>query len=245
MRFLPHFARASSFTLVACLVGACGDSGATAGGADSGVATDSAADPGGDGTTTTDSTTGDAPAETTPGDAPADAPSDGADTTPGGDASGKPCTATGGECTKAEYCNAPSCGSGHCAARPPGPGLDFQPVCGCDGVTYWNAQQAHASGASTDDSSTGSSCSGPSTKTCGGLVGATCPAGDKCIEDLSGFPTCTVADAGGQCWYVPGGASCSGVAFSQYRDCSTSTCVSYCEAVKSGHSFRRDSSCPT
>lgn len=171
---------------------------------------------------------------------PSDAPADTTTTdSPPGDSSGKACTATGAECASTEYCDAPTCGSGTCKARPAAPGLDFAPVCGCDGVTYWNASQAASTGASSG--ATGE-CSGPSTKTCGGLVGATCPSGDVCVVDLSSSPTCLVSDAGGRCWFVPSGGTCPG-GTNGYRDCTTSTCTSHCNAIKSGHSFRMDSGC--
>jgi len=54
---------------------------------------------------------------------------------------GAPCTATGSECAASEYCNAPTCAGGTCETRPTAPSLDFVPVCGCDGISYWNAEQ--------------------------------------------------------------------------------------------------------
>jgi hypothetical protein len=243
MSLLSISARASGVAAIVCVVAACGDGGATSGVDDTGPFVDGAFDQGAGDTQVADSASADTPSDASIDTLVGDTPSDGDGTL--GDGSGKPCTATGGECAKTEYCDAPTCGSGRCASRPAGPSVDFQPVCGCDGVTYWNAQQAHANGASTNDGSTGSACSGPTTQTCGGLVGATCPKDDACVEDLSGFGSCLVSDASGQCWFVPPGASCGGVSFSQYRDCTSSTCESYCDAVKNGHAFRRDATCPT
>jgi Kazal-type serine protease inhibitor domain/Pacifastin inhibitor (LCMII) len=62
---------------------------------------------------------------------------------------------TGQGCSEGEYCEFPpetQCGSGDqtgfCAVPPEVCTLDFNPVCGCDGVTYGNACGAAAAGVS-------------------------------------------------------------------------------------------------
>jgi hypothetical protein len=149
-------------------------------------------------------------------------------------------------CTATEYCDAPSCTTGVCKPRPTAT-TDFAPACGCDGVTYWNATYARSLGTSVPS---GVGACGTGKKTCGGIAGITCPsATDTCVGDHSGIATtCGGADLGGQCWSIPSGASCSGViGFTSYRVCggSSSGCRSYCDAVKSGRDFFKDSLCPT
>ena len=67
--------------------------------------------------------------------------------------SGEPCGGIAGiECSATEFCDYPdsSCGIadelGVCTAKPQACNDVFQPVCGCDGVTYGNACEANASG---------------------------------------------------------------------------------------------------
>src|SRR5690348_2485411 len=56
----------------------------------------------------------------------------------------------GDTCATGYYCDAVGCGAGTCAALP---GVNMvgnagMPVCGCDGVTYWNSDVAAYDGAS-------------------------------------------------------------------------------------------------
>jgi hypothetical protein len=59
---------------------------------------------------------------------------------PGGSGgSGMICVANA-DCPQGWFCEKPSCAdpTGSCELRPTKPTLDYAPVCGCDGVTYWN-----------------------------------------------------------------------------------------------------------
>jgi hypothetical protein len=124
--------------------------------------------------------------------------------------------------------------------------LDFAPVCGSDGVTYWNDEQAAAMGVSaTNGACSGASGRGPGA--CGPFSGTVCPAGTVCIGVyFSITPTyCTMTgDWNGQCWYIPPGARCPTTDARSYFDCTTSTCATYCELVRGVLSYRMDKSCP-
>ena len=192
-------------------------------------------------------TAGDAPSDSSAIDAPADttvdAPLDTASDAPS-DTVDKPCVAGGKECGAGTYCDAPTCGAGTCKVTPASSST-YAPVCGCDGVTYWNADHAASMGASTKSGS--GVCTG-TTVACGGFAARPCPSPktQTCIYDLTGFGTCSVADVGGTCWSIPAGASCPGAGLTQYHTCPASSgCVDQCNALKSGKSFYRDLTCPT
>ncbi len=83
----------------------------------------------------------------------------------------KPCHSSA-ECGASAYCNSPSSsclGSGVCAPKPNGCGLDFSPVCGCDGKTYGNACAAAMAGmvVATVGECAGTKCTSLGTFACG------------------------------------------------------------------------------
>jgi hypothetical protein len=197
--------------------------------------------------------------DTSPGlDAISDVPASdggGPDGIVGGDATTdgpveKTCTvsATTGEasgCALDEYCDAPTCASGVCRRRPislP----DFNPICGCDGVTYWNDHFAGSRGRSTRLGS--GACGGGSslTKVCGGFASRSCPNPDmQCVSSGTDPSTCTTTDLGGLCWSIPTTASClSATGSKKERVCGSGVCTTRCDAIKSSSVFYDDSTCP-
>lgn len=126
-------------------------------------------------------------------------------------------------CNAGSYCNWPdgSCGGddglGVCAPIPEACDKNFAPVCGCDGTTYGNACEAAAAGVSVvfdgacDD------------KTCGGLAGKQCGAGDYC-HYADG--TCGIDDNSGVCEPIPQNCpdnvdpvcACGGITYSNACD---------------------------
>ncbi|MBI5502014.1 MAG: hypothetical protein HY907_17360 [Deltaproteobacteria bacterium] len=76
-----------------------------------------------------------------PGDDAADAAEDAAEDAPedGGDASG--CRPDAGDCPAGERCDVRGCGAGATGTCVPAPAdctADWNPVCACDGKSYWN-----------------------------------------------------------------------------------------------------------
>jgi hypothetical protein len=121
--------------------------------------------------------------------------------------------------------------------------LDYVPVCGTDGVTYWNDEQATAKGVL----STSGACSGDRWSCGPGSVKPPCPAGTVCIGDYIAItPTyCTMTgDWYGQCWFIPLGAKCPSTDTPSSFDCATSTCATFCDVVRDVHSYRMDKACP-
>ena len=96
------------------------------------------------------------------------------------------------------YCDAPTCQQGTCAPLGGVETGDKAPVCGCDGVTYWNASVAKKQGQSV---ATNAACA-PG-KTCGGFGGIKCPKTASCAYQGSDSSSCNIADGSGTCWAMP------------------------------------------
>lgn len=105
-------------------------------------------------------------------------------------------------CRADQYCDyeGGSCGfadqTGVCRPRPAGCPDVWQPVCGCDGITYSNDCDAAAAGVDVQHEG---ACT-PTPPICGGLLGLACPRGQYCD-----YPddTCGNADQTGQCRPMP------------------------------------------
>jgi hypothetical protein len=111
-------------------------------------------------------------------------------------------TIVGLTCRAGEYCdlgvgtcNVADAG-GICQVEPTVCPLTFvaAPVCGCDGRTYENACLAAAAGMNIDY--TGECV----LRTCGGIAGVVCRAGEYCAMDVG---TCQIHDGAGTCQPMP------------------------------------------
>ena len=132
------------------------------------------------------------------------------------------------------YCDAPGCGQGFCA---PVTGIDDgtkAPVCGCDGVDYWNAATASDHGMAVSSSGM---C--PTAAFCGGFGNLPCPSNAHfCAYDV-GMPNgCNISDASGSCWGMPKTCNTLGIG-GQYRPCfqPSGPCLYECEAIKTMQTY--------
>jgi hypothetical protein len=160
----------------------------------------------------------------------------------GGSGSGSACQwGPNSTCGDGLYCKAPGCGMGTCQPIGNVEQDPKAPVCGCDGVTYWNDSIAASHGMAV---SSAGECGPAATKTCGGFGGIQCPAGAFCNYKAPNKLGCGVADAGGACWAVPkicGG----GIGFGpNTRECNAVLCKDECELIKSEVVWYVDNTCP-
>lgn len=136
---------------------------------------------------------------------------------------GKPCedfTA----CKAGEYCQKPDCSEdtfGVCVSPP----RASDPVCGCDGVTYFSGALARAAEADVRGAGV---CSPEVALAC---EEEWCPEGLTCGRVELAGGDCD-AEIVGVCWQLP--KACPKEAAAEYNECGTENCATLCEAVANG-----------
>jgi len=163
---------------------------------------------------------------------------------PGGGGSGGCVWSQDGKpCPDGEYCDAPGCGAGNCVPIGTTEDTNKAPVCGCDGVDYWNGATAAQHGMAV---AAAGQCAQP--KFCGGLAQIACPSSQQfCDYGLPNKAACNGSDAGGSCWGLP--KSCAQIGFGgTFRLCFAAPnepCHYECEAIKLESSYYPDpQGCP-
>lgn len=136
------------------------------------------------------------------------------------------------ECPSDSFCEAAACDAalGECRRRPVFCPPDVRPVCGCNGVTYFNDCLRSRAGirASTD----GACDHGPS---CGGPNDAACPDPEAKCARLVGRPDACGDREPGACWVVPTTCPSGWQEGGAWASCSdpNGSCVDACEAITS------------
>lgn len=131
-------------------------------------------------------------------------------------------------CKSDEYCSVKDCGTkGVCVKKPSDEPRQLAPVCGCDHVTYWNADIAARHGISVAQSG---ACEGAQAATCGALK--MCPVPASCNFDRGTRDNCQLANPTGVCWVIP--SQCDGASNERVRNCNNSgtRCPSFCQAIR-------------
>jgi hypothetical protein len=151
-----------------------------------------------------------------------------------------------GDCAMNAYCKKAMCDAAKGTCQPRGPECRgnmtaFEPVCGCDHITYWNTCAIEHDGINV--ASTGE-CTGSNRPTCtrdGG--GDSCPSRSHahCYRpvEMCGDTSPTT----GVCWVLP--AECPENEPQDQRYCGgtagSARCIGLCEVIEAENSFRRDS----
>jgi len=146
------------------------------------------------------------------------------------------CSAKAPDCGADAYCQVQSCSSdqGICTSLPTVNKGDFDPLCGCDGNTYWSGVEAsgHHQAVLIGECTT-------SANVCG--TGVACASGTYCSLEAQ---SCKLPTADGKCWVLPmdcsahpeGGQPCAGIAT---LDGGGQTCASICKMITNSVTWTR------
>lgn len=161
------------------------------------------------------------------------------------------------DCSGQAFCARIRCGDlgGICSARPVVCEEESAPVCGCDGITYWNDCLRRAAGITAK---TFGECEPDVAQTCGGQgdhgrgpgpASGHCPAGTFCARLLPppppGAPFACPPEVPGTCWALP--AVCpSRSSPDRWTACRGTdlACRTTCDAIHDGEPHRRAIACP-
>jgi len=151
---------------------------------------------------------------------------------------------TSNECPVGFYCQKATCeaSTGTCQPVPTTCDVMEAPVCGCDGVTYFDDCLRKANAVA---SSTSLPCGFDSALTCGGVSGNTCPRGALCAQFVREAPGPCPPDVVGTCWAVPSPCPPPTSGMGRWDSCvSRQMCVDTCSAIRQGGVYRHAFMCP-
>lgn len=105
------------------------------------------------------------------------------------------------DCARDMFCARPDCKAplGRCERRPVLCTSEFSPMCGCDGVTYWNDCLRRRAGIPLR--AVGECFDVPAI--CGDRPTLGCPSGASCSRLVAPGEPCIAPDAPGVCWMLP------------------------------------------
>lgn len=135
------------------------------------------------------------------------------------------------------FCDKPGCGStlGNCAHKPMACGTTLEPVCGCNGVNYWNDCYRKERGIT---SAVAGECAAPIT--CSAAAGCSAFAA-SCALLLASTSSCSAIPSG-VCWVLP--STCP-AGDTSWESCSgPAVCEGFCSAIRSEAMRRQVDSCP-
>jgi hypothetical protein len=154
------------------------------------------------------------------------------------------------DCSSTMFCSRKDCddAGGICEPRPLVCDDAPMPICGCDGVTYWNDCLRRTVGVGPlrpgECSDTARVCS-KGGKGGGGPGGVECPSGASCARLLPPDGTNCTPNVQGTCWALP--AVCPDHAGpDRWLSCDPHKmgCFSTCDAIRSGEPYTRAFACP-
>ena len=153
---------------------------------------------------------------------------------------GDACDWQGTPCAPGLYCKAPGCQAGTCQpSAPPAAAPPLLPVCGCDGVTYFDASTAAQFGQSIRYESV---CKPTEAIACSATNPA-CPNGSLCNLQVGNAGAC-FGSGNGTCWALPN--DCSEGNKAKGRACGVGggiQCKGFCQLIKEGNPFYLDNFC--
>jgi hypothetical protein len=150
-------------------------------------------------------------------------------------------------CDANAYCKKATCDAEKGTCRPRGPECrgataEFEPVCGCDHITYWNTCVIEHEGINV---AAAGECTGSNRPTCSrDQGGASCPEREHahCYRPVE---VCgDTSPTQGVCWVLP--SECPENEPQTQRYCGgtagSARCIGLCEVIEAENSFRRDAS---
>lgn len=126
-------------------------------------------------------------------------------------------------CPSGYFCNATGCGAGTCIPKLTKTGNQYNPVCGCDGVTYWNPSVAGYFGMAVN---TTGACIATAVKC---SKASPCAAGLHC-NNRRDQALCAVPSTLGVCWGLP--EQCPADPKGQPCVAPTTQCTSKCDLIQ-------------